>query len=120
MYIHHLQYVFKIKKIYIKKISITHGGAIPIACRLANATKLGEPAVLKGPRMPGFMANCDWMRAWSSAALRAFSMASFMKLAAWEGPMDDAPPAPAPTVALRSRDTERLSICDCGVGRGTR
>lgn len=42
------------------------------------------------------MDNWDCMRACSSAALRAFSMASFMKLAALEGAMDEAPPEAAP------------------------
>jgi len=34
---------------------------------------------------PGFNASWAWIRACSSAAFLAFSMASFMKVAAWEG-----------------------------------
>lgn len=75
---------------------VTYGGAIPIACRLASATRLWGPVFPKAPRIPGFMDNWDCMRACSSAALRAFSMASFMKLAALEGAMEEAPPAAAP------------------------
>lgn len=71
----------------VRQAKSTHGGAMPMACRLARATRLCEP-VPSVPRMPGFMANCDWMRACSSAALRAFSMASFMNVAACEGGMD--------------------------------
>lgn len=66
----------------------THGGAMPMACRLARATRLCGPVFPKAPRIPGFMASVDWILACSSAALRAFSIASFMKLAAWEGAMD--------------------------------
>lgn len=51
------------------------------------------------------MDNWDCMRACSSAALRAFSIASFMKLAAFEGAIDDAPPPAAP-------------VCDYCVGKG--
>lgn len=54
------------------------------------------------------------MRACSSAALRAFSIASFMKLAAWEGATDEAPPVALP----RSRENGDDSNCDCGVERG--
>lgn len=61
---------------------------MPIACRLAKATRLCDPVLFKVPRIPGFMASVDWILACSSAALRAFSIASFMKLAAWEGAMD--------------------------------
>lgn len=60
----------------------THGGAMPMACRLARATRLCGPVFPKAPRIPGFMASVDWILACSSAALRAFSIASFMKLAA--------------------------------------
>lgn len=57
----------------------THGGAMPIAWRLAR------PTMLALPMSPGFSASWAWMRACSSAAFLAFSMASFMKVAAWEG-----------------------------------
>lgn len=57
----------------------THGGAIPMACRLASPTMLALPI------SPGFKASWAWIRACSSAAFLAFSMASFMKVAAWEG-----------------------------------
>lgn len=60
----------------------THGGAMPMACRLARATRLCGPVFPKAPRIPGFIASVDWILACSSAALRAFSIASFMKLAA--------------------------------------
>lgn len=96
---------------------ITHGGAIPIACRFASATRLWGPVFPRAPRIPGFMANWDWIRACSSAALRAFSIASFMKLAACDGGIDDPPPAAA-TDWPRSRETGGVSICGCGVGRG--
>lgn len=86
--------------------AMTHGGAIPIACRLASATRLWGPVFPKAPRIPGFMDNWDCMRACSSAALRAFSIASFMKLAALEGAIDDAPPPDAP-------------VCDYCVGKAT-
>ncbi len=61
---------------------------MPMACRLARATRLCGPVFPKAPRIPGFIASVDWILACSSAALRAFSIASFMKLAAWEGAMD--------------------------------
>lgn len=57
----------------------THGGAMPMAWRLA------KPTMLALPMSPGFSASWAWMRACSSAAFLAFSMASFMKVAAWEG-----------------------------------
>ena len=52
---------------------------MPIAWRLAR------PTMLALPMSPGFSASWAWMRACSSAAFLAFSMASFMKVAAWEG-----------------------------------
>lgn len=62
-----------------RKTAATHGGAIPMACRLASPTMLALPI------SPGFKASWAWIRACSSAAFLAFSMASFMKVAAWEG-----------------------------------
>lgn len=52
---------------------------MPMACRLAS------PTMLALPMSPGFRASCAWMRACSSAAFLAFSMASFMNVAACEG-----------------------------------
>lgn len=85
---------------------VTYGGAIPIACRLASATRLWGPVFPNAPRIPGFMESWDCMRACSSAALRAFSIASFMKLAALEGAIDDAP-------------LEAEPVCDYWVGKTT-
>lgn len=63
------------------------------------------------------MANCDWMRACSSAAFLAFSMASFMKVAAWEGAMDWAEPEEGAEGAGRRREAKGGS--GWGVGRGS-
>lgn len=52
---------------------------MPMACRLAS------PTMLALPMSPGFRASWAWMRACSSAAFLAFSMASFMNVAACEG-----------------------------------
>lgn len=50
-----------------------------MACRLAS------PTMFALPMSPGFRASCAWIRACSSAAFLAFSIASFMKVAACEG-----------------------------------
>lgn len=76
-----LQIMYKTRPAFLHAYN-THGGAMPMACRLARATRLCGPVFPKAPRIPGFMASVDWILACSSAALRAFSIASFMKLAA--------------------------------------
>ena len=90
-----------------------------MACRLARATRLWGPVVPMAPSMLGFMASWEEMRACSSAALRAFSMASFMKVAAWEGGMDIAPIAGGPEELERSLEIGGGSSWVCGVGSGS-
>ena len=53
------------------------------------------------------MTSWDWIRACSSAALRAFSMASFMNVAAWEGGMDWEAPEEGAEAAESRREAGR-------------
>ena len=92
---------------------------MPMACRLARATRLCGPVFPRAPSIPGFMASWDEMRACSSAALRAFSIASFMKVAACDGCMDSEPTAGGQEELERSLDTGVGSRCVCGVGSGS-